>query len=201
MCPFSLSIEQHLICNQRITLPYSLSKGFTYMAARPQLVHRIPLCKLKSYTPSSRQNTRLAQQVAGAALPGQLEVIHGSRLASVVLICSSTLTHTGQSAHSTSQATVKSFRNRNVNWVELMKVSQRTLAGIIEMRHSYFLVEWLNGSTQIWSCTWLSSSSMRKSQQKVHEMESVTDYESYPMSTWIQSCLNQITFSVMFKSQ
>lgn len=113
------------------------------MAARPRLVHRIPLCKLKSYTPSSRQNTRLAQQVTGAALPGQLEVLHGSRLASVLLICSSTLTYTGQSAHSTSQATVKSFRNRHVYWVELMKVSQRTLAGIIEMRHSYFLVEWL----------------------------------------------------------
>lgn len=169
------------------------------MAARPQLVHRILLGKVKSYTPSSRQNTRLAQQITGAVLPGQLKVLHGSRLASV-LICSSTLTRTGQSAHSASQATVKSFRNRHVNWVELMKVSQRTLAGIIETRHSYFLVEWLNGGIQTWSCIWLSSSSsMRKSQQKVHEMESVRDYESYP--DWIQPCLNQITFSVMFKSQ
>lgn len=151
------------------------------MAARPQLVHRISLCKVKSYTPSSRQNTRLAQQITGAALPGQLEVLHGSRLASVLLICNSTLTRTGQSTHAASQATVKSFRNRHMNWVELMKVSQRTLAGIIETRHSYVLVEWLNGGIQTWSCTWLSSSSsMRKSQQKVHEMESVRDYESYP---------------------
>lgn len=84
------------------------------------------------------QNTRLAQQIAGAAPPGQLEALYSSQLSSVLPMRSTTLTHTGKSAYSTSQARVKSFKNRHVNHLELVKVSQRSLAGII--RNEAFLL-------------------------------------------------------------
>ena len=95
------------------------------------------------------QNTRLAQQIAGAAPPGQLEALYSSRLSSVLPTRSSTLTHTGKSAYSTSQARVKSFRNRHVNRLELVKVSQRSLAGII--RNEAFLLS--SGVIKWWHLT------------------------------------------------
>lgn len=69
----------------------------------------------------------LVQQIARSALSARSCVQFSSTQPSSCQQC----THTGKSTYSASQATVKSFRNRCVNQVELRKVSQRNLAVII----------------------------------------------------------------------